>query len=371
MEDAGQEMQRLLGEAQPPSASDLTLDGRPLDPNWVIGVLAPYLTGARRARIEDVLDGRTYTVATVVEGLVNTGNVSAVMRSAEALGFGSFHVVTGEGRYKTSKRTSQGAEKWLDVFGWETPTACARHLKASGYAVVATHLDKASVPIGEIDFTRKTALVFGNEQEGISAEMAALADRRCLIPMPGFTQSFNISVAAAVALYHARQDRLARQGFHGDLGDAVRTDVRARFYWKRRPPRRGPPAAGAGRWLKAARADVRLRAVSLPTSAHLLDGLQREPAVVGEHEAAVPPPLARRALQADVDRVLAQGVHDAAGEGRDDRIAPDEQPRLIDAARAEDAVLEALAVKAFVDVRRPREGLRLVFLGKKAARGQR
>ena len=231
MEEADHEMQRLLDKTGSPRAADLVLDGRPLDAAWVIATLEPYLTEARRARIEDVLDGRTYTVATVVEGLINTGNVSAVMRSAEALGFQPFHVITGsEQRYKTSQRTSQGAEKWLDVFQWETPAACVEHLKNNGYTVVATHLDATSVPIGEIDFTQKTALVFGNERDGISEEMAALADRRCLIPMPGFTQSFNISVAAAVALYHARQDRLSRQGFHGDLTLPARTDVRARFY---------------------------------------------------------------------------------------------------------------------------------------------
>ena len=232
MEDPTPEMQRLLRETRSPFASGLTLDGRPLDADRVIAILEPYLTEARRARIEDVLDGRTYAVATVVEGLVNTGNVSAVMRSAEALGFQAFHVITGQERYKTSKRTSQGAEKWLDVRAWPTPAACVEHLKASGYVVVATYLDETAVPISEIDFTRKTALVFGNEQSGISDAMAALADRRCIIPMPGFTQSFNISVAAAVALYHARQDRLTRQGFHGDLSEAARTSLRARFYWK-------------------------------------------------------------------------------------------------------------------------------------------
>lgn len=225
-------MQRLLGEALSPFASDLTLDGRPLDANRIVDVLTPYLTEARRRRIERVLDGRTSTVATVVEGLVNTGNVSAVMRSAEALGFQVFHVITGNERYKTSRRTSQGAEKWLDVLTWTTSVACVEHLKANGYTVIATHLDETSVPIGEVDFTRKTALVLGNEQNGLSEEMIALADRRCIIPTPGFTQSFNISVAAAVALYHARQDRLARQGFHGDLSSEARTSVRARFYWK-------------------------------------------------------------------------------------------------------------------------------------------
>jgi tRNA (guanosine-2'-O-)-methyltransferase len=200
-----------------------------LPPRRVIDVLRPYLSDARFARINEVVAERTYTVVPVVEGLINTGNVSAVMRSAEALGFQAFHLVTGDGFYKHSQRTSQGAEKWLDVHQWTTPEACIAHLKAAGYAVVATHLDETAVPIGAVDFTQPTALVFGNEQEGISPAMQALADRRCIIPMAGFVQSFNISVAAAVALYHARQDRIARQGYHGDLPATVQEQLCAAF----------------------------------------------------------------------------------------------------------------------------------------------
>ncbi len=221
-------MRRLFEAAGDP----LRIDGRTWTPDEVVAVLQPYLSEARRARIEAVLDGRTYTVATVVEGLVNTGNVSAVMRSAEALGFQPFHLITGPARFKKSKRTTQGAEKWLDVRVWETPAGCVEHLRERGYAVVATHLDDTAVPIDALDFTRKTALVFGNEREGVSAELLALADRRCIIPTPGFVESFNISVAAAVGLYHAYRDRLARSGRHGDLTEAERRHLRARFYLK-------------------------------------------------------------------------------------------------------------------------------------------
>ncbi len=237
--EAAEEMRRLLASAQTAlgDAEPFTFAGKRLAPAQVVAVLEPYLTEARLARIEAVLAERTYTVAPVVEGLVNTGNVSAVMRTAEALGFQAFHIITHEAhdegvRYKMSERTTQGADKWLDVWPWLTPQACVRHLKAQGYEVVVTHLDARAVPISEIDFTQQTALVFGNERDGVSPEMLALADRTCLVPMAGFTQSFNISVAAAVCLYHARQDRLARQGFHGDLTEAQREMLRAVFFLK-------------------------------------------------------------------------------------------------------------------------------------------
>ena len=147
------------------------------------------------------------------------------------------HVIAHEAhddgvRYKTSERTTQGADKWLDVHHWPSPQPCIDHLKAQGYTLVVTHLDEASVPIDAIDFTQKTALVFGNERDGASEMMVALADQTCVVPMAGFTQSFNISVAAAVCLYHARQDRLHRQGYQGDLTDAQREHLRAHWYMK-------------------------------------------------------------------------------------------------------------------------------------------
>ena len=233
-------MQALLATAEgaPGDGRTWTVGGVTLSAARVVEILAPYLTARRRARIDGVLAGRTRAVAPVVEGLVNTGNVSAVMRSAEALGFQDFHVITNEAedaeapRYKISERTTQGADKWLDVRTWPTPAACAAHLRSAGYRIVVTHLDENAVPIDALDFTVRTALVFGNELEGASPAMRAEADATCVIPMDGFTQSFNISVAAAVALYHARRDRLARQGAHGDLSAAEQEALRAQFYFK-------------------------------------------------------------------------------------------------------------------------------------------
>lgn len=227
------EKRRRLLQASPYSpleADRFTFGGRSFAAEEIVDALAGYLTVERMARIEGVLDGRTYNVAAVVEGLVNLGNVSAVMRSAEALGYQPFHVITGDASFKNSPRTSQGAEKWLDVYRWANPSDCAEHLRESGYRIVVTHLDERSVPIDTVDFSKPTAIVFGNERDGVSEEMVELADERIIIPMVGFVQSFNISVAAAVTLYHAYRDRRARLGAHGDLTDQERADLRAAFY---------------------------------------------------------------------------------------------------------------------------------------------
>lgn len=212
------------------SGARFTFGGRSFTPAEIVAELRPLLTEERAQRIEDVLSGRTSRVATVVEGLVNMGNVSAVMRSAEALGYQSFHVITGGDLFKDSQRTSQGAEKWLDVYQWETPADCIGYLKEEGRRILVTHLDDRSISIDAVDFTNPAAVVFGNERDGVSREMLELADDRIIVPMVGFVRSFNISVAAAVSLYHAYCDRRKRQGRHGDLTNSERKALRAVFY---------------------------------------------------------------------------------------------------------------------------------------------
>lgn len=188
-----------------------------MSPADVIAGLRPHLSEERFQRMQAVVAGRTRTVVPVLQGLVNWGNICAVMRSAEALGYLDFHIVSDNRFEKVSGRTTQGADRWLDIHRWEAAGPCVASLREAGYTIIAMHADEGSEDVSAIDFTRRTALVFGNEQEGVSGEMLGLADRHCIIPMSGFTRSFNVSVAAALALHHAQEDRLRRMGRHGDL----------------------------------------------------------------------------------------------------------------------------------------------------------
>ena len=225
-------MNRLLatGGVPPEEEDPFQFSDTRLPPEQIVMLLQPHMTERRLRRIRAVVAERTRTVVPVVEGLVNTGNVSAVMRSAEALGYQDVHVVEGDNeRYKHSQRTAGGAEQWLDLWRWDDPASWAAHMRERGYRLVATHLHADTVPIRELDFTEPTALVFGNEEEGVSEAMMDEVDTACVVPLPGFTESFNVSVAAAVALYHAQQDRLDRQGDHADLSDAEQMRLVARF----------------------------------------------------------------------------------------------------------------------------------------------
>lgn len=200
-----------------------------LEPGEIVAFLRPHLSADRIARIDEVLDNRTYNLAVVVDGIVDTGNVSAVMRSADAFGVQAFHAVDRAGSYKHSKRTAQGARKWVDRWVWREPGEAIEELRKQKYRLVVADLDPEATPVGQADLSERSALIFGNELAGLSDEFRATADDAVAITMSGFAQSLNISVAAAICLYEARRCRLERLGSHGDLTAADRERLQAVF----------------------------------------------------------------------------------------------------------------------------------------------
>lgn len=185
----------------------------------------------RRARIEAVVANRTRTLTVVMEAFCDPQNVNAVLRTCEAFGVQTLHAVEGPMKpYDRNKKISQNADKWLDVRRWSSTTECLSHLRAEGFAIYATHLGERSRPMAGLSFAGKVALVFGNEQRGVSDEALALADACYAIPMRGFVQSLNVSVAAAISLAHAVERREAERGRHGDLPEGEAQALRERFY---------------------------------------------------------------------------------------------------------------------------------------------
>ena len=207
----------------------ITIGDYELSAEEVVELLGPRLTERRRERIDDVLDERTYHVTTVLDGIYDRGNTSAVIRSAEALGYQSMQVIESQEHFKEANRVTQGTDKWLDIERYERPEECIPVLRDRGYRIVATELE-ASRPIDEIDFSEPTAMVFGNEKDGVSDEMLEAADARCIVPMVGFAQSYNISVSAALALYHIYDRRVAERGSQGDLDEEQKAILRALYY---------------------------------------------------------------------------------------------------------------------------------------------
>lgn len=223
MESKGSE-QASMPHSEPIDVGELTLYSEE-----IVELLESQLTEDRRERIDEVVDERTYHVVSVLDGIYDRGNVSAVIRTAEALGYQSMHVIESQDDFKEANRVTQGTDKWLDIERWAGPEECVPVLRERGYRIVATDLE-VSRPISEVDFEAPTALVFGNEHDGISETIRDAADERCIVPIVGFAQSYNISVSAAIALHDIYRRRTGDGGTQGDLTPDERRYLTALYY---------------------------------------------------------------------------------------------------------------------------------------------
>ncbi|GBD17492.1 tRNA (guanosine(18)-2'-O)-methyltransferase [bacterium HR26] len=184
------------------------------------------ITERRLRRMQEVLARRQPDLAVVLENVHDPHNVSAVLRSCDAAGVLAVHLVyTVEELPELSENVSGSALRWLDIVVHPSIESCYEVLRGQGMTIYATYLgDPAnSRDLYELDLTRPTAFVFGNEQRGVSEEALAAADGNFVIPMMGMVQSLNISVACAVSLYEAlRQRRLAGHYCRPKLSEAER-----------------------------------------------------------------------------------------------------------------------------------------------------
>ena len=168
------------------------------------------MTERRVQRLESAIVKRQPTLAVVLEDVFDPHNVSAVLRSCDGVGVQDVHLVyvNQNPPKKTFGRSSSGsAAKWLNLYFHDSIEACFVHLREQGFAILATALHEESRELYEVDFTQPTALVFGNEKEGVSAEGISGADGSLYIPMQGMVESLNISVSCAVTLYEAMRQR--------------------------------------------------------------------------------------------------------------------------------------------------------------------
>lgn len=195
----------------------------------IIDLLQPILTEERLEKIDETIPLRCRDVAIVLENIFDVGNINAVIRSMEGLGYHQLHSIENKLLMKAN-RITRGADKWLDINNWKESKECIQNLKSKGYKIVATHLDDKAKPIDEIDFTEKTAIVFGSESNGITDEMIELCDETCILPMDGFSQSYNISVAAALAMQAIKFQRVEKLGKHGDCGELDQKIIKATYY---------------------------------------------------------------------------------------------------------------------------------------------
>jgi tRNA (guanosine-2'-O-)-methyltransferase len=188
----------------------------------------------RLQKFQQVLARRQADLTVVLENIHDPHNVSAILRSCDAVGvMGVALLYTVEPFPRIGKKSSSSASKWLDRRRFTSVDECYAALRGEGLRILATHLGAEAVPLFGLDLTGPSALVFGNEHRGVSEDAAAKADGNFLIPMAGMIQSLNVSVAAAVSLYEAfRQRQAAGRYDTGTLSGEMREKLL--FEWIRR-----------------------------------------------------------------------------------------------------------------------------------------
>ncbi len=144
---------------------------------------------------------RTRHITVVLEDVYQSHNASAVLRSCDCFGVQDVHVVENRNQYNPNPDVAMGSNKWVDIYKRHSIQETYAHLHQRGYSIVATLPHENDTMIGDLDISKPTALVFGTELTGLTDEAIAGADAYVKIPMYGFTESFNISVCAALSLY--------------------------------------------------------------------------------------------------------------------------------------------------------------------------
>ena len=188
--------------------------------SFCAGTLMP--TEERIAKVTQILSFRQPDLRVVLEDVTNTHNANAVLRTCDAAGILHVDIIgSSEDPLPINKAITTRADKWIHFHFHPSTGDCLTRLKEQGFQIAATHLGPDTVVHTQVDFTKPTAIVFGNESEGISAAALSLADYKVRIPMFGMVQSLNLSVSVGIILYEVIRQRLGR-GFSRAAGSLPR-----------------------------------------------------------------------------------------------------------------------------------------------------
>lgn len=163
----------------------------------------------RFERLKAVLNRRMGDLTVLLEQVDKPHNLSAILRSCDAVGVLEAHLVSLPGRLATFNSTAQGSQKWVPLHRHAQTATAIDRLREQGFRLYGTHLAADAVDYRQCDFTGPTAFVLGAEKWGLSEASAALVDQAIMIPMQGMVQSLNVSVAAATLLFEALRQRQA------------------------------------------------------------------------------------------------------------------------------------------------------------------
>jgi len=190
--------------------------------------LMSFVSDERKKRFNDILQHRTRHITVVLEDIYQPHNASAVLRSCDLTGVQNVHIIENRNNYNVNPEVALGSSKWLNLIRYNTEDnntlATFSMLRNDGYTIVATTPHKNDFDLDTLPINNKVAVVFGTELTGLSDLAINNADEYLQIPMFGFTESYNISVSAALTLYNLTQ-RLRKSEINWQLSDNEISDI--------------------------------------------------------------------------------------------------------------------------------------------------
>jgi len=191
--------------------------------------LQSFLTANRKITFDKVLSQRTRHLTVVLEDIFQKHNTSAIVRNCDVFGIQDLHIIENKYNSYVSNQVAKGAQKWIDFHEYNqdeyNTKKCIQSLRSNGYQIIATTPHNDSCLLQDFDITKKSALVFGVEKDGVSEYILNEADGYLKIPMVGFTESLNISVAVAIILQNLTT-RLRNSDVNWELSDKEKNEKR-------------------------------------------------------------------------------------------------------------------------------------------------
>ncbi len=167
------------------------------------------MTPERFNKILRVLNSRQPDLTVITDEVHKGQNLSAIIRTCDAVGIHRVHAVYREGTFRAHTGTAMGSHKWVETLVHRDIVTPLRSLREQGFQVLAAHFDARATDYREVDYTRPTALLLGAEKWGVSHRALEQVDGSVIVPMMGMAESFNVSVAGAIILAEARRQREA------------------------------------------------------------------------------------------------------------------------------------------------------------------
>jgi len=172
----------------------------------LLNYLSTFATNDRLLKFEEIISQRTKYITVVLENIFQSHNASAVLRTCDCFGIQDVHIIENVNHFNVNSDIALGSSKWLNVYKYSqkqnASKMCLENLKNKGYTIVATSLHEKALKLEDVPVDKKIAVVFGTELNGLTKETLQNADYTMKIPMYGFTESLNISVSAAIAMFY-------------------------------------------------------------------------------------------------------------------------------------------------------------------------